>query len=172
MIVIVLALVAAALLFAAEEGSVHAQQLVARRLRQRRNVITIADADGSLDNDSKRTSLRSTRTATVTTPHHTSSRENTKNSINSNNAHFFNQDDLEYWRGMIRKTEEIMSMPHGTTTKAESSKHKSSKAAKMTKTEKKEKEMYHNPNTRNEEYHAMKKKKKEEDKKKKEEGKW
>ena len=64
-----------------------------------------------------------------------------------------------------------MSMPHAAATKAEESKHKSSKAAKMTKTEKKEK-MYHNPNTRNEEYHAMKKKKKEEDKKKKEEGKW
>ena len=167
MIVIVLALVAA-LLFAAEEGSVNAQQLVARRLRQRRNVIAIADADGSLDNDSKRTSRSrtlssSTAAAAVSTPHHTSSRENTKN---SNNAHFFNQDDLEYWRGMIRKTEEIMSMPHAAATKAEESKHKSSKAAKMTKTEKKEK-MYHNPNTRNEEYHAMKKMKKEE-----EEGKW
>ena len=76
MIVIVLDIVVA-LLFAAEEGSVNAQQLVARRLRQRRNVIAIAD--GSLDNDSKRTSRSrtlssSTATAAVTTPHHTSSR--------------------------------------------------------------------------------------------------
>lgn len=178
--ILLLALVVA-LLFA-EVGIVNAQQLVstssvARRQRQRRNVIAIADTTMTTALRSSSGTLSSTATATVRTPHYTSSSSETMRD-NKKDAHFFNQDDLDYWQGMIRKTKEVMSMPTTFTGgKKEEYKH-TSKATKMTKTEKKKKTYYPNPNAardsyRNEEYHAMKKKKKEEEKKKEgEEGKW